>query len=156
MNGRASGRTRRRFSFTGEGETGSPRKRLRALETVLFGADVRGGQVVSVSVCREEKGSGDSDLGEGISDCAPFWGVMKGLVDPSKPEMEEGAACFCFFFAGEKGLEAEAVSVLTARDLGTMDIGISDLATAERGGVDGGNETSGSDLVVFPSLESFL
>lgn len=81
---------------------------------------------------------------------------MKGLVDPSKPEKKEGAACFCLFFAGEKGLEAEAVSVLTARDLGTMDIGISDLETRGRGGVEGGNETSGSVLVVFPSLESFL
>jgi hypothetical protein len=105
----------------------------------------------------EEKGSGDSDLGEGISDCAAFWGVMKGLADPSEPEMEERATRFCLFFAGEKGLEAEAVSVLTARDLGTMDIGISDLETTERGGVEGGgNETSGSDLVVFPSLDSFL
>jgi len=95
--------------------------------------DVRGGRVVSVSVCTEEKGSGDSDLGE-ISDWVAFWGVMKGLVDPSEPEMEEGATCFCLFFAGEKGLEAEAVSVLTARDLGMMDIGIS---AKERGGVEG-------------------
>jgi hypothetical protein len=103
----------------------------------------------------EEKGSGDSDLGE-ISDCVAFWGVMNGLVDPLEPEMEEGATCFCLFFAGEKGLEAEAVSVLTARDLGMIDIGISDLETTERGGVEGGSEISGSDLVAFPSLESFL
>lgn len=40
VNGSASGRTRWRFSFTGDGETGSPRKRLRALETVLFGTTV--------------------------------------------------------------------------------------------------------------------
>jgi hypothetical protein len=110
-----------------------------------------------VSVCIEEKGSGDSDLGEENSFCATFWGVMKGLVDPSVPEMEEGATCFCLFFAGEKGLEAEDVSVLTARDLGTIDIGISDLATTERGGVEGGaSEISECDLVAFPSLESFL
>jgi hypothetical protein len=110
-----------------------------------------------VSVCIEEKGSGDSDLGEEISFCAAFWGVMKGLVDPSGLEMEEGATRFCLFFAGEKGLEAEDVSVLTARDLGTIDIGISDLATTERGGVEGGgSEMSECDLVAFPSLESFL
>ena len=84
-------------------------------------------------VCREEKGSGDGDLGEDVSGCLAFLGVTKGLTDPSKPEMEEGAACFCLFFAGEKGLETEAVSVLTARDLGTMDIGNS----VERGGVEG-------------------
>jgi hypothetical protein len=106
-----------------------------------------------VSVCREEKRSGDGDLGEDISDCLAFWGVIKGLADPSNPEMEEGATCFCLFFAGEKGLEAKAVSVLTARDLGTMDIGNS----VERGGVEGGSsDISGSDLVAFPSLESFL
>jgi len=87
-----------------------------------------------VSVCKEEKRSGDGDLGESINDCVAFWGVMKGLIDPSIPEMEEGAVCFCLFFAGEKGLEAEDVSVLTARDLGTMDIGNS----VERGGVEGG------------------
>jgi hypothetical protein len=105
----------------------------------------------------EEKGSGDSDLGEEIKDWVAFWGVMKGLVDPSEPEMEEGATCFCLFFAGEKGLVTEAVSVLTARDLGMMDIGISDLETTERGGVEGGgSEISGSDLVALPSLESFL
>lgn len=107
-----------------------------------------------MSVCREEKkGSGDGDLGEDINGCLAFWGVMKGLTDPSIPEMEEGAACFCLFFAGEKGFEAEAVSVLTARDLGTMDMGNS----VERGGVEGGwSDVSGSDLVAFPSLESFL
>ena len=95
----------------------------------------------------EEKGSGDGDLSEDISDCLAFWGVMKGLTDPSKPEMEEGATFFCLFFAGEKGLEAEAVSVLTARDLGTIDVGNS----VGRVGVEGV-----SDLVGFPSLESFL
>jgi len=79
---------------------------------------------------------------------------MKGLIDPSEPEMEEGATRFCLFFAGEKGLETQAVSVLTARDLGTMDIGNS----VERGGggVEGGCDISGCDLVAFPSLESFL
>ena len=106
-----------------------------------------------MSVCREERRSGDGDLGEDISDCLAFWGVMKGLTDPSKPEMEERATCFCLFFAGEKGLEAEVVSVLTARDLETMDIGNS----VERGGVEGGwSDISGCDLVAFPSLESFL
>ena len=87
-----------------------------------------------MSACREEKRSGDGDLGEDISGCLAFRGVMKGLTGPSEPEMEGGAICFCLFFAGEKGLEAEAVSVLTARDLGTMDIGNS----VERGGVEGG------------------
>ena len=120
---------------------------------MLFGATFLSGQVVSVSVCCEEKRSGDGDLGEDASDSRGFLGVMKGLTDPSKPEMEEGATRFCLFFAGEKGLEAEAVSVLTARDLGTMDMGNS----VERGGVEGGwSDISGSDLVAFPSLESFL
>jgi hypothetical protein len=106
-----------------------------------------------LGACKEEKRSGDGDLGEDISDCLAFWGVIKGLTDPSKPEMEDGAACFCLFLAGEKGLEAEVVSVLTARDLGTMDIGNS----VERGGVEGGwSDISGSDLVAFPILESFL
>jgi hypothetical protein len=54
-------------------------------------------------------------------------------------------------------LEAEAVSVFTARDLGIIEIGISDFWMIECGGVEGGRcEFSTSDLVAFPSLESFL
>jgi hypothetical protein len=97
-------------------------------------------------------------LGGKISDCLAFWGVAKGLEDPSEPQRETGATLYCLFFAGEKGLEVEAVSVLTARDLGIIDIGISDCCwVIERGGVEGGRcEFSGSDLVAFPSLDSFL
>jgi hypothetical protein len=74
----------------------------------------------------EGKGSGDTDLGENISGCLAFWGVAKGLGDPPGPHMEVGATLLCLFFVGEKGLETEAVSVLTARDLGIIEIGISD------------------------------
>ena len=102
-------------------------------------------------------GSGDRDLGEDISGWFAFWGVEKRLVDPSEPEKEKSATCFCLFFEGEKGLDAEAVSVFTARDLGMIDIGISDFGVTERGGVQGGTrEFSGSDRVAFTSLESFL
>jgi hypothetical protein len=105
----------------------------------------------------ERKGSGDTDLGEKISGCLAFRGVAKRLEDPSEPDMEMGATSFCLFFIGEKGLDAEAVSVLTARDLGMMEIGISDFWIIEREGVEGAScEFSGSDLVAFPSLESFL
>jgi hypothetical protein len=85
------------------------------------------------------KGSGDSDLDEEqIIDRFAFCGVAKGLAGASEPEGEKGVSCLCLFFEGEKGLEAEEVSVLTARDLGMIDMGISDLRTAERGGVEGG------------------
>ena len=96
-------------------------------------------------------------MGEEISGCSALWGVAKGLVDPLKPEGERGATRLCLFFAGENGLEAEAVSVLTARDLGMIETGLSDLGVAGRGGVEGGrSELPGSDLVAFPSLKSFL
>jgi hypothetical protein len=105
----------------------------------------------------EGRGSGDTDLCEKTGDCLAFWGVAKGLEDPSEPQREKGAALFCLFFAGEKGLDAEVVSVLTARDLGIIDVDISESWIPERGGVEGGRcEFSGSDLVAFPSLESLL
>lgn len=105
----------------------------------------------------EGRGSGDTDLGEKTSDCLAFWGVAKGLEDPSEPQREWGTTLFCLFFAGENGLDAEVVSVLTARDLGIIDVDISDFSILERGGVEGGRcEFSGSDLVAFPSLESRL
>ena len=105
----------------------------------------------------EGKGSGYTYLCEKISGCLAFWGVERGLEAPSEPDMEMGATLLCLFFIGEKGLEAEAVSVLTARDLGMMEIGISDFWMIEREGVEGAScEFSGSDLVAFPSLESFL
>ena len=54
-------------------------------------------------------------------------------------------------------MDAETVSVLTARDLGIIDVDISDFWIPERGGVEGGRcEISGSGLVAFPSLESLL
>jgi len=74
----------------------------------------------------EWKGSGDTYLGENISGCLAFWGVAKGLEDPSEPDMGMGATLLCLFFIGEKGLDAEVVSVVTARDLGIIEIGISD------------------------------
>ena len=105
----------------------------------------------------EGKGSGDTDLGEKTSGRLAFWGVAKELEEPSEPHMEVGATLLSLFFFGEKGLEAEAVSVFTARDLGIIEIGISDFWMIERGGVEGGIcEFSASDLVAFPSLESFL
>jgi hypothetical protein len=75
----------------------------------------------------EGKGSGDTDLGENMCGCLAFGGVAKGLEeDPSKPDMGMGATLLCLFFIGEKGLDAEVVSVMTARDLGIIEIGISD------------------------------
>jgi hypothetical protein len=54
-------------------------------------------------------------------------------------------------------LDAETVSVLTARCLGTIDVDVSDFWIPGRGGVEGGRcEFSGSDLVAFQSLESLL
>jgi hypothetical protein len=105
----------------------------------------------------EGKGSGDTDLGENISGRLAFWGVAKGLEYPSEPDMGMGATLLCLFFIGEKGLDPEAVSVLTARDLGIIETGISDFWITEREGVEGAScEFSVSDLVAFPSLESFL
>jgi hypothetical protein len=97
-------------------------------------------------------------LGDERSACfALGGGVAKGLADPPGPDKEKGAACFCLLFTGEKGLEPEAASVLTARDLGMIDAVVSDFGGTERGGVEGGTIAfSGSDLVAFPSLESLL
>jgi hypothetical protein len=40
----------------------------------------------------EGKGSGDTDLGERSSGRLAFWGVAKGLEEPSESHMEMGAA----------------------------------------------------------------
>lgn len=105
--GPPEGTTRGRFGLTGDGETGSPRRRFRARDTAEVGC---GGRVT----CDEDatgwmrgNGSGDSSLpltslwgGENGFGIGRVWSTCKTLL--------------FLFFTGEKGLvDATDGSVLT-------------------------------------------
>jgi hypothetical protein len=84
VNGRVDSEpTRRRFSLFGEGETGSPRRRLRAREMALVGAGGEcEGEVEDSDGCRSwmiGKGSGDGARGCAEALGFALTGLLKGL-----------------------------------------------------------------------------
>ena len=88
--------TRCFFSLFGEGETGSPRRRFRALETAETGS------VGDSSTAGSTNGSKSARF------AADFVGVAKGF-------RRDGSALFLpLFFTGEKGLNVASGAVVSA------------------------------------------
>lgn len=131
--------TRILFSFTGDGDTGSPRSRLRARDAAVFSGT---GFEEAARSWDSIDGMGESDSGDG-SLCGrtrgcdfPLLGVANGLAREKEGERDgdggDTSRCFPLLLTGEKGLEVEVeVEVFTARDLSNMEVGL-DLA-AESG-----------------------